>query len=108
MVNWDTLLAELATPVLPGARCRGRHELFDAAIGDGRGALDERDYARQAAARICRQCPALASCREWFDSLPHEQRPLGVTAAVVVNSCPPRKTRGLTTKDGQDEAVGAA
>lgn len=108
-MNWDTLLAELATPVLPGARCRGRHELFDAAIGDSpRGPQDERDYAREAAARICRQCPALASCREWFESLPHEQRPLGVTAAVVVNAYPPRKKRALTAKDGQDEAVGAA
>ncbi|WP_078324300.1 hypothetical protein [Mycobacteroides salmoniphilum] len=108
-MNWDTLLAELATPVLPGARCRGRHELFDAAIGDGpRGCQDERDYAREVATRICHQCPALLSCREWFDSLPEEQRPLGVTAAVVVNTYPPRKTRGLSTKDGQGKAPGAA
>lgn len=107
-MNWDTLVAELATPVLPGARCRGRHELFDAAIGEGqRGAKDDRDYARDAAVRICRQCPALGSCRQWFESLPDEQRPFGVTAAVVVNVYPPRKTRGRTTKDGQDEA-GAA
>lgn len=107
-MNWDTLLAELATPVLPGARCRGRHELFDAAIGDGpRGAQDERDYAREAATQICHHCPALQPCRDWLDSLPDEQRPLGVTAAVVVNAYPPRKTRGRSTKDGQDEA-GAA
>ncbi|WP_019969338.1 hypothetical protein [Mycobacterium sp. 141] len=88
-MNWDLLVAELATPSLPGARCHGRHELFDAAIDNGqRGHQHDREYARNAALRLCAQCPAWRLCRDWFDSLPADQRPLGVTAGLVVNGKP--------------------
>lgn len=42
-------------PSLPGARCVGRHELFD-----GHTAED-----RTAALELCRRCPARAPCESW-------------------------------------------
>lgn len=59
----DLFAALAVIPSLPGARCRGRAELFD---GDG-GPDGER--SRQAAS-LCRGCPALDRCREWADSQP--------------------------------------
>lgn len=54
----DLLGSLRAVPALPGARCRGRSELFDGADGlDG-------DRTRVAAA-LCQVCPALTACGAW-------------------------------------------
>lgn len=75
-----------ALPSLPGARCRGRGELFDATISGVRGAPHEDlEYARNAALRLCHQCPALLACTRWLESLPTDQRPLGVIAGRIPN-----------------------
>lgn len=91
MPDWDTMHALVAgAPDLAGARCRGRHELFDSTI-PGRQepsgkppSRTELDNARIAALRICATCPALDPCRAWFDTLRPYRRPLGVTAGQVV------------------------
>lgn len=73
----SALLADLlgtlrAVPALPGARCRGRSELFDGADGlDG-------DRTRAAAA-LCQVCPALTACASWADRQP-DNRLDGVVA----------------------------
>ena len=51
------------TPRLPGALCRDRSEIFDAA---------DEDTASRAAA-ICQHCPALQACGKWADTLRHNQ-----------------------------------
>lgn len=80
--QFDALLSTVAgVPVLRGARCRGRHRLFDPP--------EEREPADSVAARhrqavaLCEQCPALTPCREWLDGLPLRRRPFGVVAARV-------------------------
>lgn len=87
MTDWNTMVAELGQiPELPGARCRNRHELFDATIVGRRGAPpDDLEYARSAAVRLCRACPALDPCRAWFEALPATQRPRGVVAGSLNN-----------------------
>lgn len=95
------LLDQLAAgiPDLPGARCKGRTELFDqTAPREGRrGDHDALWYAQRAAVALCRACPSLSACRAWFDGLEPTQRPRGVVAGLVnapggVNSAgsPPR------------------
>jgi WhiB family transcriptional regulator, redox-sensing transcriptional regulator len=81
------LFAELAgAPRLPGARCRGRWELFDYAGYPPHGvAPHDIDYARQAALNVCASCPALQSCRDWIQTLPPELRPLGVIAGRITH-----------------------
>lgn len=84
-------------PVLPGARCRHRWELFDATIHEGRGApttavLD----ARNEALAICNSCPALAACAAWVESLPPRHRPHGVIAGQVRASQPARPRKAAT------------
>jgi hypothetical protein len=83
--NLDTLLAELAAaPSLPGARCRGRHHLFDSAAP---GEDPDTIAARHAQALgLCSRCPSLRRCEDWFDALPLKRRPLGVVAGRVVVS----------------------
>jgi hypothetical protein len=74
-VNVDHIFAALAgIPRLPGARCVGKSDLFDA--------TDCPELA-EAALNLCRGCPALAGCAAWFDSLPRRQRPTGVVAGRV-------------------------
>lgn len=78
---WDELVVQLATvPDLPGARCRGRWELFDAGIEKHADA----HYAREAAKKLCQVCPALHCCTAWIDSLPAHQRPVGVVAGRYI------------------------
>jgi WhiB family redox-sensing transcriptional regulator len=68
----DALFAALhGIPRLPGALCRGQHQLFDDA-----------DLPDEALA-ICTRCPALASCSAWFEALPPRHRPRGVIAGRV-------------------------
>jgi Transcription factor WhiB len=58
---------------LPNAACKGRHELFDSDLPDD---IDD-------AIAICRRCPELSRCRDWYASLPPIKRPFGVTAGQV-------------------------
>jgi len=78
----DDLLGAIGVAApLPGARCRGRHRLFDEA---GKHEPTETVAARHAQAiGLCRLCPALASCQRWYDSLPAHKRPAGVVAGRV-------------------------
>lgn len=80
--NPHDLLAALAgAPALPGARCRGRHHLFDEAGPDEPAEVVEQRHAQ--AVGLCQHCTALASCTQWFDSLPRTQRPSGVIAGQI-------------------------
>jgi WhiB family redox-sensing transcriptional regulator len=79
----DTLLAMLAgAPSLPGARCRGRHHLFDEAAPNEK---PETVAARHAQAiGLCRNsCPSLTRCEAWFLGLKPSKRPLGVVAGQI-------------------------
>ena len=80
----DELLTDLsAAPRLEGARCRGRHELFDAA--EGKGAANGPDVRARydRAIGLCTACPALQRCAQWVNSLPSTKRPGGVVAGKV-------------------------
>lgn len=68
-------------PVLPGALCRNRSELFDSE--------DPADVA--AAVNLCGRCPALADCRAWIETLSYQARPPGTIAARHYR---PRRPRG--------------
>lgn len=88
-MNMDELLGALAgTPILPGARCRGRPHLFDAAPP---GEPDEVTEARHLQALgLCRACPALARCGDYLISLPPSKRPSGVIAGQIRRERPNR------------------
>lgn len=91
----DQLSALLAAvgcaPALPGARCRGRHRLFDE---QGKHEAPETAAQRHAqAVGLCTHCPALTACKQWFDSLPTSKRPAG----VVAGHSPRPKTVGRPT-----------
>jgi hypothetical protein len=90
-MNWESISALLAgVPDLPGARCRGRADLFEATVGvrpvDGRPTRAELENARTAALCLCATCPALDACRAWLDGLGPARRPRGVIAGQVVKS----------------------
>jgi len=82
MSGLDTLLAELAgAPALPGARCRGRHHLFDsAAPGEHPDTVNARHTQ---ALGLCSRCPALTRCDDWLSGLPVRKRPFGVIAGEL-------------------------
>ena len=92
MPDWDTMRALLESiPALPGARCKGRSDLYERTIGEhrmtGRITTTELDDARREALRLCNNgCPALDPCRAFLDALPAAQRPRGVIAGQVVNT----------------------
>ncbi|WP_082969089.1 WhiB family transcriptional regulator [Mycobacterium sp. E2699] len=86
------LLSLLDVPHLDGASCRGLQDLYDRTIANGRGITLEIRQARETAQAICRQCPALAECRDWTNSLPRSKRPLGVTAGLVLGDFARRRT----------------
>lgn len=74
--------ALLGAPALPGARCRGRHHLFDeAASGEDVGTVRRR-HAQ--ALQLCRGCPSLDPCRRWIEKLTPAKRPSGVVAGKVI------------------------
>jgi hypothetical protein len=78
----DLIAAVGAAPALPGAKCRGRHSLYDpAALGEPPDTVAERRHAL--AVELCSYCPALTRCQEWLASLPPRRRPLGVVAGIV-------------------------
>ena len=75
------LLGDPATRFIDSAACAGRWQLFDpGAEGEP---FDTVRYRHQAAQRVCGTCPVLSECRSWIDSLPQEERPLGVIAGRV-------------------------
>ncbi len=85
------LSAAAGVPVLPGARCRGRHHLFDPATADEPEPVTEARHHQ--AVRICQSCPALDACGSWVDSLPASKRPPGVIAGRKISA---RKERRKT------------
>jgi hypothetical protein len=90
-------LVDLAgIPRLPGARCRGRHELFDPLPHGGNAEALARRQANALAE--CRRCPALAACRAWFDELPPRRRPEGIIAGQIHPAATPSRRRGRPPK----------
>jgi len=77
----DLFAALIGAPSLPGAKCRGRHHLFDEPHPDEE--PDATQHRHSHALRLCSTCPALASCERWFDELPKGKRPPGVVAGKV-------------------------
>jgi hypothetical protein len=79
----DDLLSDLgAAPRLSGAKCRGRHELFDPP--DRQQAHSVEVQARYAKAlQLCGTCPVLDACGQWYRSLRANKRPGGVVAGQV-------------------------
>lgn len=71
--DWVSLVGQILAdvPVLDGAACVGRSDLFDPVPMAGRKPLEspaEVAYRHAAAAKICARCPALAACRDWTAS----------------------------------------
>ena len=84
MNQFERLLSSLAgVPLLRGARCRGRHYLFDAQEGDEPDDVASERHLQ--ALGLCQLCPALRDCERWVDSLPVRKRPLGVVAGRRYN-----------------------
>lgn len=79
MTSWHDLLDAISgVPALPGARCRGRHHLFDPR-GDNE-PVETAEQRHALAVDLCAGCPALPACKTWCDSLSPTRRPPGVTA----------------------------
>ena len=90
-IQFQSLLSSLAgVPVLSGARCRGRHHLFDEAAADEQEHVTAARHAQ--ALRICQSCPALDACTGWVDSLPASKRPPGVIAGRIITQRKERRT----------------
>jgi hypothetical protein len=90
----DLIAAVGAAPCLPGARCRGKYHLFDAAApGED---TDTVAAIHAQALSLCQRCPSLARCKDWFDSLPPKKRPHGVVAGRVNNPQPGRPRKAIT------------
>ena len=77
----DLLAALVGAPSLPGARCRGKSHLFDAASPGEPAATTAARHTQ--ALGLCRRCPALEDCERWVDALRPSQRPDGVIAGRV-------------------------
>lgn len=67
-------------PSLPDAVCPDWPLIFEACNTTD---PETRDYSIATALRICRSCPALASCSAWFESLAPQERPSGVIAGRI-------------------------
>lgn len=92
----DGLLGALTgAPRLPGARCAGRHELFDP-IETGEDPDDAQERI-DAAKYVCRSCPALTDCHAWVLSLPRSRRPPGTTGGVYRDHPSDNKTKRKDT-----------
>jgi WhiB family transcriptional regulator, redox-sensing transcriptional regulator len=94
----NNLMLALAGAVsLPGARCRNRSHLFDAAETDEN---PERVKARHLQAiGLCKICPSFQKCADWLDSLPPSRKPSGVVAGRVINIPKPRKKPNNTKEE---------
>jgi hypothetical protein len=66
------------TPALPGALCRGEHQLFDS--------TEPVDVA--SAIELCGWCPAITACSAWADRMPRNKL-LGVVAGRLYEHTPP-------------------
>lgn len=78
----DSLLDAVgAAPCLPGARCRGKHHLFDEAAHTE--TVETVAARHQQALGLCQRCPSLTTCGDWLDTLPANKKPLGVIAGRV-------------------------
>lgn len=89
MTTMDSLLGSLlGVPSLPGAKCRGRSHLFDAAEQYEPAEIVEQRHNQ--AKRLCAGCSSLETCRTWLESLPLSRKPVGVVAGRVIH---PRKPR---------------
>src|SRR4051812_28164605 len=91
MPDWDTMRALLeGIPDLPGARCKGRADLYERTNGEhgmtGRLTKTELENARSEALRLCAACPARNPCEVWLDALPAARRPAGVVAGLVITA----------------------
>lgn len=108
MTNWTHMAALVGKiPDLPGARCKGEADLYEATVGvrpvDGRPAKQETEAARDTALRLCATCPALDSCRAWLAAQPPSRRPRGVIAGEVITSTwRPSSTRATAEPAGGD------
>jgi len=71
----DALVEAIAAaPALDRGLCVGQHDLWDET--DDPAAVDQ-------AIGLCHQCPVLAQCAEWVNSLSPRKRPIGVVAGAV-------------------------
>lgn len=96
MTTWAAVTALIrGVPDLPGARCRGQAELFEAAIGrrisePSREAQAKRrtevENARAVALGLCHSCPSLVACRAWVDGMRPTRRPPGVVGGRVITA----------------------
>jgi len=92
-LTYENLLAAIcAAPCLPGARCRGKHHLFDEAAS---GENPDTTAARHAQALgLClNSCPSLTRCESWFLGLKPSSRPTGVVAGQVWENGKPKSER---------------
>ncbi|OBI52955.1 WhiB family transcriptional regulator [Mycobacterium sp. E796] len=79
-MGWSDLAAILArAPAFPGARCAGRSALFDPHSARE----PDREEREAEALSLCRDCPALTACREWFATLAPAEKPWGVIAGEL-------------------------
>lgn len=70
----------MSTPAMPGAACRGKAELFDAAVGAGA----EAQQAQRRCVAVCSGCPSIEVCRQWASGLPERERQaLGVVGGIA-------------------------
>ena len=91
----DNLMLALAGAVsLPGARCRNRSHLFDAAEPNEEPGTVAARHSQ--AIGLCNLCPSFQKCGEWLYSLPPSRRPSGVVAGRVINIPKPRKKPNKT------------
>ncbi|CPR12430.1 Transcriptional regulator WhiB [Mycobacterium bohemicum DSM 44277] len=81
-------------PPLPGAACKGQPTLFDLEPGADTAAIE-------AAAAVCRSCPALQACAEWVASTPPRRRPSGVVAGQLLPAPEPPPEPDTTTATGR-------
>ena len=94
----NLLLALAGTPALPGAKCRFRAHLFDAA--EPGEPADVTAQRHQQAASLCQRCPSLDACAAWFDSLPPAKKPGGVVAGQDRTPKSPGRAAGQSQRKG--------
>lgn len=83
-------------PRFPGARCRGRHHLFDPAAPSE--AAETVAARHRQAVGLCARCPSRAPCEGWLSALPAKERPPGIVAGAVVDNAGRISPASATTK----------
>lgn len=79
---FQALLDSMDGISLPGAACTGRWSLFDPPPRGEPPAATRQRHTQ--AIELCHACPALNRCKDWLDQLPHNQKPAGVVAGIIV------------------------